>query len=422
MKKLIFILLFSAAAFPQGFRVDSQAIGAKGPIANVIVTVCTANATGVPCSPTATTFTDSTLGTACTAGLAVTLTGQSSCQSTSDSLGNYGFWVAPGSYTYSLSGPGITGKLYSITASNGFSPSGTIILPTPIDIGASDTGLSRIGAGLVAFGNGTQGDTSGSAVAQNGNFTNLNTTSLFQSAATLLTIFDNQSGIRFQIPPNGTNPTVINNAQVGGGSNFTTTQNFQKFASSGTFTVPTNIKSVKVTIVGGGGAGGGATITNNGGGGGSGGIAIKYLTGLTPGNTIAVTVGAGGTGVSATTGNTGAASSIASGTQTITTVTAAAGIGGPSTGATSSYGSGAAISTNGDINGGGNPGNPVYAALAIGGNGGATFLGGAGSGGGGSAGNPALANTGGGGGGAGSGASTAGGNGGSGVVIFEWTN
>ena len=90
----------------------------------------------------------------------------------------------------------------------------------------------------------------------------------------------------------------------------------QIFTSSGTFTIPAGITSVKATVLGGGGAGGNASggsyyLTS---GGAAGGLATKYFTGLTPGNTLSVTVGgAGGT------------SSVASGTETITTVSATGG-------------------------------------------------------------------------------------------------
>lgn len=193
---------------------------------------------------------------------------------------------------------------------------------------------------------------------------------------------------------------------------------FQKFTGTGTFTIPTGVTAVKATVVGGGGAGGGSTVSNSGGGGGAGGIAVKYLSGLTPGNTIAVTIGAGGTGVSAATGNAGGVSTIASGTQTITTVTASSGNGGFQVSVSSPGGAGATVSTNGDINGAGNAGGT--AVSPTGGGGGASFLGGSGNPASGGPGNPAVANTGSGGGGAGSGSSTAGGNGSAGIVIFEW--
>lgn len=195
----------------------------------------------------------------------------------------------------------------------------------------------------------------------------------------------------------------------------------QVFTANGTLTIATGVTALKCTVIGGGGAGGGSTATINGGGGGSGGLAIKWLTGLTPGNTIVVTVGGGGTGVSTGNGNSGNASSIASGTQTITTVTANGGGGGFASGAASAGGASATVSTNGDINGAGAPGHTAYASN-IGGTGGSTFLGGGGqpAGGGGSSGNNAVANTGSGGSGNGAGINGSGGNGAAGIVIFEW--
>jgi hypothetical protein len=126
MRKLaIAVLLLSGCAFAQNARFDAEAINASGrPIPNVIVTVCTATATGIPCSPAVSTFTDVTGGTACGAGTQVTLPGSSTCQATGSSTGNYGFWVTPGTnYRYSLSGPGITGVLYDLT--EGLAPGGS---------------------------------------------------------------------------------------------------------------------------------------------------------------------------------------------------------------------------------------------------------------------------------------------------------
>lgn len=102
---------------------------------------------------------------------------------------------------------------------------------------------------------------------------------------------------------------------------------FQKqiFTGSGTFTIPTGITQVKVTVTGGGGGGGGcaSAVTTSSAGGGGAGTAIKWLTGLTPGNTLTVTVGGGGNGGSAgaNNGSNGTDSTVASGTQTISTIT-----------------------------------------------------------------------------------------------------
>jgi hypothetical protein len=102
-------------------------------------------------------------------------------------------------------------------------------------------------------------------------------------------------------------------ASAGGGG--TGGVNVEIFTANGTFTIPTGVTKLKVTVVGGGGAGGTASgIDTGAGGGGGGGVAIKWLSGVTPGNTLDVTRG--------TAGNT---SSVASGTETISTISATGG-------------------------------------------------------------------------------------------------
>ncbi len=67
----------------------------------------------------------------------------------------------------------------------------------------------------------------------------------------------------------------------------------QVFEASGSFVVPAGVTQVKVKVVGGGGAAG-YHATLPGAGGGEGGTAIDIVTGLTPGQTIPVTVSPGG--------------------------------------------------------------------------------------------------------------------------------
>ena len=101
-------------------------------------------------------------------------------------------------------------------------------------------------------------------------------------------------------------------------------QKGQVFTSSGTFTIPTGVTALKITVIGAGGSAG-----NNGSCGAGGASAFSYLTGLTAGNTIAVTVGSGGTArVNNASGITGGTSSVASGTQSITTISCTGGGGG----------------------------------------------------------------------------------------------
>jgi len=191
----------------------------------------------------------------------------------------------------------------------------------------------------------------------------------------------------------------------------------QIFTSSGTFTIPVAV--VKCTVIGAGGAGGGANSTTSGGGGGAGGAGIKWFTGLTPSNTLTVTIGVAGTGVSNASGNAGTGSSVASGTQIITTISAGGGAGGAV-----ANGSGGttvtAIGTGGDLNLGGSPGNPSITSTQ-GGEGGVSIMGGGGAGGGANTAGVAAVGYGSGGGGAGgSVGNNAGGAGAAGLVIFEW--
>jgi hypothetical protein len=144
--------------------------------------------------------------------------------------------------------------------------------------------------------------------------------------------------------------------------------NGQAFTSSGTFTIPTGITNLKVTVVGGGGGGGSSPQNGQGGGGGgSGGVAIKYLTGLTPGNTLSVTVG----------GQAGN-STVASGTQTISTITGGGGgNGGSNAGSGGGAGAGGTAS-GGTINISGNAGRYAAGYIGIGAQGGSSIFGGGG--------------------------------------------
>lgn len=90
-------------------------------------------------------------------------------------------------------------------------------------------------------------------------------------------------------------------AAVPGFSGFPTTQTF---TSSGSFTVPAGITVLAVSVGGGGGGGGGCVLANSGGGGGSGAEAFGIVS-VTPGATVAVTVGAGGSAGASGGGNGG---------------------------------------------------------------------------------------------------------------------
>ena len=139
------------------------------------------------------------------------------------------------------------------------------------------------------------------------------------TGATALTIADNvvdEANLKVSnAPTNGYflsaqsgNTGGLTWASAGGGN--TAVAQHQVFTATGTFTVPTGVSAVLVELVGGGGGSGGAGSTDymqSSGGGGGGGYSRKYISGLTAGDTIAVTIGAGGSagGAGATGGDGG---------------------------------------------------------------------------------------------------------------------
>ncbi len=88
-------------AAAQGSRKDDVIINAQGrPLAGATVRICTAAATGQPCAPLANIFANQAL----TQALANPLT--------TDGLGNYFFYAAPGRYTIEISGTGLIAKQF----------------------------------------------------------------------------------------------------------------------------------------------------------------------------------------------------------------------------------------------------------------------------------------------------------------------
>jgi hypothetical protein len=220
---------------------------------------------------------------------------------------------------------------------------------------------------------------------------------------------------------NGSSAPTWTTLSSGGGLSGT-----QTFTTNGTFTIPSNITTVKVTVIGGGGGGGSGYATGGsnagGGGGGAGGNLVKYLTGLTAGNTLTVTVGAAGAFGNNGNGGNGGTSSVASGTQTITTLTANGGSGGNKT---TGVGGTGGTALNGGINIQGQTGGfQTVGSTGNGGTGGSSIFGfgGVGSNSSSATGVSAVGyGAGGGGGGADGFSSTSnGGSGSQGIVIFEY--
>jgi hypothetical protein len=93
------LLVCGADARAQGSRKDDVVFNAQGrPMAGATVRVCTSAATGQPCSPLALIYSD--------AGLTQALANPT----TTDGMGNYNFYAAPGRYEIEISGPSITTK------------------------------------------------------------------------------------------------------------------------------------------------------------------------------------------------------------------------------------------------------------------------------------------------------------------------
>src|SRR5258708_8692845 len=83
----------------QGSRKDDIVFNSRGiPLAGATIRICAMPASGQPCSPLAQIYSDAAL----TQALAN--------PTTTDGLGNYSFYAAPGKYEIEVSGPGITTK------------------------------------------------------------------------------------------------------------------------------------------------------------------------------------------------------------------------------------------------------------------------------------------------------------------------
>jgi hypothetical protein len=114
MRKLFaFLLLFSALGLAQGVRIGdgnpvSSTLNLAGvgniltPSATASISICTYPANAVPCTNKATTYTTQALSVACSTSTQVTLPGTSTCVANADAQGEWGAWVAPGSYDFTI--------------------------------------------------------------------------------------------------------------------------------------------------------------------------------------------------------------------------------------------------------------------------------------------------------------------------------
>ena len=212
-----------------------------------------------------------------------------------------------------------------VAAGTGFNePTLSVISGSWADV---DLGLVPLGTGMVK--------TSGTGIKLSGSssgYVGLKGAAAAGSTTYTLPAADGTSGQ--VLSTNGSGVMSWATAGGGGGGGL----GGQAFTSSGTFTIPSGVTALKITVIGaqGGGGGGSYPTGQYGGAGGAGGTAVQWYTGLTPSGTLTVTVGTGALGGLATTsypgtgatGSTGGTSSVASGTQSITTISATGGSGG----------------------------------------------------------------------------------------------
>lgn len=108
---------------------------------------CTRPANAVPCTNLATTYTSATLGTACTGTTQVVLAGTTTCVQNTDSLGNWGVWVASGNYEWTFTNAsGASFGPYPVTANSSPNVEQWSALVNPV----SNLALS-MGANTTAF-------------------------------------------------------------------------------------------------------------------------------------------------------------------------------------------------------------------------------------------------------------------------------
>lgn len=124
------------SASAQAVRVDPQPVttiasnvptGAMAPVLAIpgaSIHLCGYPSTGQPCTNLATTYTDATASIACPSDAQVVPATGSSCTGTADEQGNFGFWVKPGLYAYTITlTSGQTYGPYPVTeASSGTNP------------------------------------------------------------------------------------------------------------------------------------------------------------------------------------------------------------------------------------------------------------------------------------------------------------
>jgi hypothetical protein len=203
----------------QGTRKDDIVFNSRGiPLAGASVHVCNMPATGAPCSPTALIYSDPLLTQALTNPI------------TTDGMGNYFFYAAPGQYEIEISGPGITTKqipnvilpsdpanptFSSLSTSGGISAF-ALNLSGNLTVNGSTTVVGNLASGTLNLTN--QGTPPGAASA--------GTVNLYTKLADKLLYYKDETGTE-------TGPLVAGGAQTNQVNNWTAQQNFGNTTSKG---------------------------------------------------------------------------------------------------------------------------------------------------------------------------------------------
>ncbi len=150
----------------------------------------------------------------------------------------------------------------------------------------------------------------------------------------------------------------------------------QVFTASGTYNIPSDVRTIHVMNVGGGAGGGasGTTANRGGGGGGAGGFSEETLASGQLSGSETVTIGAGGAGGVAVAGTSGGTTSFGA------FLSATGGVGG-TLGTSTLAGAAGGVGAGGDVNGEGGSGGPAVIGIPLGSHGGGSVMGGGGGGG-----------------------------------------
>lgn len=184
MKRLSLVTLLMLCALSvhaQGVRFSSQVSqqGTAATSTNVVIlpsspqiSFCNAPANAVPCTNKATTYTNSTLGTACSTSTQIVLDGATTCVASPDSQNNWGVWLSPGQYAYTITLNGTNSGPYYVSVGN--QVASLTLPPQSASIGQTTfvtvpvAGMYRLTVDIITTTAGTGGNASATITYNNG--------------------------------------------------------------------------------------------------------------------------------------------------------------------------------------------------------------------------------------------------------------